>query len=232
MDRQEKWDRRFLGLAQHIASWSRDPSTKVGAVIVDQDYRIISTGFNGFAKGVVDTHERYENRDLKYKMILHAERNCLLFARQSLKGCTLYTWPFATCAVCAAMVIQAGITRCVAPVLPDHLKGRWNDELELAMTMFSEAGVEVSALEGPIAEEPDMHDCDHAQTCGFCRARDGRAQQVYEAIALLRKEFKERCTAPDADNFEREVWAVVERAGVIPFTEIQALREQPKLMED
>lgn len=141
-----KWDIRFLELAKLVAGWSKDPSTKTGAVIVDADRRVVSVGYNGFAKGVDDDPERYANRELKYKMIVHCERNAMLFAERSLKGCTLYTWPFMSCSVCAAMVIQSGVTRCVAPVIPEHLKGRWQEDMALAAQMFAEAGVRLEEI--------------------------------------------------------------------------------------
>jgi len=141
-----KWDERFLDLAKYIAAWSKDPSTRTGAVIVDPDKRIVSVGYNGFPKGVNDSDERYNNRELKYKMIVHCERNALLFAGRSCKDCTLYTWPFMSCSVCAAMVIQSGITRCVAPQMPEHLKERWWDDMSLAATMFTEAGIKLDLV--------------------------------------------------------------------------------------
>src|ERR1700686_4396012 len=96
----DKWDRRFLELAKHIASWSKDPSTQTGAVIVDQKRRIVSVGFNGLAQGVEDKPERLHNRDLKYNMFVHCERNAIIFATQSLAGCTIYVWPFMSCGEC------------------------------------------------------------------------------------------------------------------------------------
>jgi dCMP deaminase len=139
--RKEKWDRRFLEMAKLIASWSKDPSTKTGAVIVDTDNRVVSVGYNGFAKGIDDSPERYNDRELKYKLIVHCERNAILFANKSCKGCTLYTYPFMSCSVCAAMVIQSGITRCVAPECPEHLLERWKDDLDLSKSMFMETYV-------------------------------------------------------------------------------------------
>src|SRR5947209_6370685 len=85
----EKWHRRFLGLAEYVSQWSKDVSTKVGAVILDSDKRVVSLGYNGFARGVMDTAERLNCRDLKYKMIVHAERNAIIFARQDLRKCTI-----------------------------------------------------------------------------------------------------------------------------------------------
>lgn len=138
----EKWDQRLLFLARFIAQWSRDPSTKTGAVIADGK-RVVSVGYNGFAAGVGDNPERYANRELKYKIVVHAERNAVLLSRQPIRGCTLYTWPFASCAPCAAMMIQVGIVRCVAPPLPDHLKERWGEDMKLTEMQYQEAGVQL-----------------------------------------------------------------------------------------
>lgn len=139
----EKWDRRFLALAQHIAQWSKDPSTKTGAVIVDPGNRLVSSGYNGFPRGVNDTPERLENREMKYKIIVHCERNALLFAREPVNGYRLYTWPFMPCAPCASMVIQAGIIEVIAPVSDNS---RWLEDFNLARTLFGEAGVKVKLL--------------------------------------------------------------------------------------
>lgn len=137
------WDKRFLDLAQHVAQWSKDPSTKTGAVIVDSDNRVVSIGYNGLPKGVEDTPERMNNRELKYQLTVHCERNAIIFAKQPLNGCTLYTWPFMSCSVCAGMVIQAGIKRCVAP---KELPERWVDSCNLAVKIFNEAGVKVDLI--------------------------------------------------------------------------------------
>lgn len=138
-----KWDLRFLALAQHIAQWSKDPSTKTGAVIVDDAQRIVSVGYNGLARGVVDSEARLADRETKYKMVIHCERNAMLFAARPMTGSVLYTWPFMSCAPCAAMVIQVGIRRVVAPASDNP---RWVEDFALARAMFLEAGVEVSEL--------------------------------------------------------------------------------------
>lgn len=138
-----KWDKRFLELAEHIAQWSKDPSTKVGAVIVDDQRRIISTGYNGFARGVRDIDERLTNRDQKLDMIVHGEINAIVFAREPLCGTTLYTWPFMPCSRCAAIVIQAGIKTVCAPYCDTV---RWQKSFELTKEMFAEASVELNLL--------------------------------------------------------------------------------------
>ncbi len=138
-----KWDSRFLDLAKHISQWSKDPSTKVGAVVTDTNHRIVSVGYNGFPIGVEDTDERYNDRELKYKMIVHAERNAILFAREDLKGETMYTWPFGPCPQCAGMVIQSGISHVVFPATSNP---RWFDDIELSKKMLREAGVIVTEV--------------------------------------------------------------------------------------
>jgi dCMP deaminase len=139
-ERLTKWDKRFLELAKLVASWSKDPSTQTGAVITDDNLRVVSLGYNGLARGVEDSDVRLNNRDLKYKIIVHCERNAIIFAQRDLKGCTLYTHPFMSCSVCAAMVIQTGIKRVVAPRSDNP---RWVDDFKLSEMMFKEAGVEV-----------------------------------------------------------------------------------------
>jgi dCMP deaminase len=150
--RQLKWDLRFLQLAKLVSSWSKDPSTQAGAVIVDPDGRVVSLGYNGFAKGVDDSTERYADRELKYRMVVHAEINAILFAeRDRLEGATLYTQPFMCCSRCASQVIQSGITRCVAPQLPAHLEERWGEDIKLSKQMFDEAGVQLDIVD-PVEE--------------------------------------------------------------------------------
>jgi dCMP deaminase len=134
-----KWDKRFLDLALFISGWSKDPSTRCGAVIT-RGNRIISLGFNGFPSGVHDDG-RLEDRETKYKMVLHAEDNALLFAKQDLTGCTIYTQPFPPCSRCAGKIIQSGITKVIAPTESPELWNRWRDDLTLASDMFREAGV-------------------------------------------------------------------------------------------
>ena len=134
------WHERFLKLAEHIADWSKDPSTKVGAVIVDHNRRIISTGYNGFPIGVEDLDERLHKREIKYEMIVHGEINAITFAKQDISGTTLYTWPFMPCSRCAGIVIQAGITAVVAPYNDNP---RWQQSFELTEKMFKEAGVQL-----------------------------------------------------------------------------------------
>ena len=139
---------RFLELAKLVASWSKDESTRVGAVIVDEDRRIVSTGYNGFPRGVADSPELLANREVKYKLIVHAETNALLFAKRDLTGCTMYTWPFMSCAQCAGKIIQAGITMVVSV---ENDNPRWAADFELSKSMFTQAGVTLVLYPAPMA---------------------------------------------------------------------------------
>jgi len=140
-----KWDNRFLELAKLVGSWSKDPSTQVGAVIVDSNNRIVSIGFNGLPQGVVDSEERLVDREAKYHIIVHAEANALMFANKSVEGCTLYTWPFQPCSRCAGLIIQSGINRVVSVV---HSEERWKKNFSIAYDLLNEAGVKVSLTNG------------------------------------------------------------------------------------
>lgn len=133
----DKWDERFLSMAETVASWSKDPSTGVGAVIVDKDHRVVSLGFNGFPRGIKDD-ERSQDRALKYEMTIHAEVNAILFAKQSLLGCTLYSYPLAPCGRCASVIAQSGISRIVSPVVKEQ---RWLESCGLGKAILEEAGV-------------------------------------------------------------------------------------------
>jgi dCMP deaminase len=137
------WDYRYLSLAKHVAGWSKDPSTKTGAVIT-LDNHIVSVGFNGFARGVDDTPERYENRDIKYKIIVHCEINAMHFASVPLKGATLYTWPFMSCSNCAASVVQNQFKECVAPYSDNP---RWVEAFKLTEMQFKEAGIDLMLVD-------------------------------------------------------------------------------------
>ncbi len=140
------WDTKFLDLAEHISEWSKDPSTKVGAVIVDQNRRIISTGYNGFPVGIMDSFDRYSNRNIKYEMIIHAEANAILFAKQDLHGMAIYTTPLQPCSRCASLIIQSGIKKVVSYSSSEE-NPRWKDNFALAKELFEEAEVELILLQ-------------------------------------------------------------------------------------
>jgi len=158
---KQHWHIRFLELAAHIATWSRDPSKKVGAVIVRPDKTIASLGFNGFPRGVEDNDARYQDKELKRELVTHAEINAIIHAREPLHGYSLYIWPLAPCVRCAAAIIQSGISHVVTVPIKDG--SNWSKTLDLARTMFEEAGVTLTLIDTEIAlpelfVEPDHSD--------------------------------------------------------------------------
>lgn len=136
----DKWDKRFLDLARHVATWSKDPTTKVGAVIVDSKNRVVSLGYNGFPRGVDDSEERYNDRDMKRLFVCHAERNALDNAPGPVEGCTLYC-THCPCNECAKSVIQNGIVKVVTISPEDTLDKFWS--WNITQDMFRESGVDI-----------------------------------------------------------------------------------------
>lgn len=151
----EKWDQRFLELATHIAAWSKDPSTKVGCVVVGADREIRSTGFNGFPRGIDDDEDRLTDRSKKYPLICHAEENAIMHAARigmPLKDCSAYvTWP--PCSRCARSLIQAGVSEVIFPE-GCEIPERWKGDFETSQGMLREAGVRVRSFRN----SPDSDD--------------------------------------------------------------------------
>lgn len=136
---QMRWHSFYIGMAEYVAYKSKDPSTKVGAVIVRPDNTVASIGFNGFPRGVVDTPQRYEDRDFKYAAIVHAEANAILNAREPLTGYRLYA-TFHCCARCASLIVQSGISEVVFDDR-EPIPVRWRSDMDIAETILSEGGV-------------------------------------------------------------------------------------------
>ncbi len=142
------WSSYFLNIAKTVSEKSKDKSTKVGAVIADSNNNIVSVGFNGFPRGVLDLEERYDNRELKYKLIVHSEINALCSAARrgiALDNCTIYlTHP--PCSQCAKALIQAGIRKIVTTKVPEDFQKRWEEDFKLRDLMFKEAQVEMEVV--------------------------------------------------------------------------------------
>lgn len=148
MIQSEKWDRRYLDLAKFVAdSWSKDPSTKVGAVLVNYEHRREFIGYNGFPEGITDSVERYAEREMKYKLVVHAEVNALLKSGTMARGGVLYVYPSFSfppiCNECAKVAIQCGIKEIVGlePDLNDPRVQRWMQAISISKIMFEEAGI-------------------------------------------------------------------------------------------
>ena len=147
-----RWDAHFLELALECARMSKDPSTRVGAIIVGPDREIRSTGFNGFPRGIEDRTERLQDRSTKLLLIVHAEQNAICNAARvgvSLKACALYLaatddtgawWGGAPCTRCTVELIQAGITKVVSWPIREAFS-KWHEDIAFARTLLEEAGV-------------------------------------------------------------------------------------------
>jgi dCMP deaminase len=139
------WDIRFIDLAKFVSEWSKDPSTKVGAVVVARELGAIALGYNGFPAGVEDD-QRLNKKRLKNDMIIHAEQNAMLIAGPQAKGASLYVWGKPICARCAVVIIQAGIERIIAisPETELNRRSKWAMSGRLAMRMFEEVERQVT----------------------------------------------------------------------------------------
>ena len=149
MKRQDylSWDEYFMGIAALSAMRSKDPSTQVGACIVNSDKRILSMGYNGMPRCCSDDVFPWDREgaplDSKYLFVCHAELNAILnCAMGSVRGCTVYTTPF-PCNECAKAIIQAGITEVV--YMSD--KYATTDSTLAAKRMFDTAGVKYRPYE-------------------------------------------------------------------------------------
>jgi dCMP deaminase len=143
----KKWDVRFLELADSIATWSKDPSRGVGAVIVSPLRQVVATGYNGLPRGVEDNPKRLE-RPAKYDLIVHAEMNAIIqCARNGISpvGATIYS-SFSPCIHCTLSIVQAGITRVVTRSRATG-DAHWNSSIEKSIAMFDEVGIEYSVLD-------------------------------------------------------------------------------------
>jgi len=149
----DSWHKRYMGLAAHVATWSKDPSSKVGAVAVNpEDNYVLSIGYNGFPRGIADTQERLEDREKKYPLTVHAEENCIYNATYNgvkLKGSVLYVHGRPICDGCSKAIIQVGISRVIMPssivsnLDPENI---WTIKLKQSLMNFEETGIEVEIL--------------------------------------------------------------------------------------
>ena len=154
-----KWIKRYIDLAKNVAEWSKDPSTKVGAVVVGHHGQILSQGYNGFPRKIRDTDPRLSNREEKYKFVVHAEMNCIYNAclnGVSLKRAELYVYGLPVCHECAKGVIQTGIKKVIA-CYPANIKENWKKSFETTKKMLEEAEVTVLTY-----HEEDISDWDQS----------------------------------------------------------------------
>jgi len=144
-----KWDKRYIGLAKEIAKWSKDPSKQIGAVAIGDKGQVLAQGYNGFPRGIEDTQERYDNREEKYKYVVHAEMNCIYNATYngvSLEGATIYISGLPVCSECAKGLIQVGIKRVVYHTGLDIVPAKWKESNDQTIELFSEADISYERL--------------------------------------------------------------------------------------
>lgn len=146
---QTEWNTRHFELAKQVASWSKDPSKKIGAVAVSKTNRILCTGYNGFPRGFDDSEERYNDRETKYKYVVHAEKNLIYNACWegiTLSGAMVYVWGLPVCSECAKGLIQVGISELILSSQCFDVP-KWNESFELTKELFAEAKIPIKILD-------------------------------------------------------------------------------------
>ena len=138
-----KWRRRFADMAKLVATWSKDPSTQVGAVIFDARRVIVGLGYNGFPRGVRDEVDRYTEKSVKYKLVVHAEANAILNAARSVRECALLVTKF-PCSECSKLIAQSGIINVFCP--EPSTDAPWAEDAQFAKIILSEVDVEVTHI--------------------------------------------------------------------------------------
>jgi dCMP deaminase len=142
----EKWFQRWMGLADEVASWSKDPNTKVGAVIIGSNPRHICFGYNGFPPGIADTEERLNDRELKRMLTQHAERNALDNCTFNAKNGTIVT-TYYPCHECAKSIVSKGIGTVVTRFEATYEEREpWATSTRISRELFAERGVKVIIL--------------------------------------------------------------------------------------
>ena len=141
---KQKWHHRYLSLAKEVSTWSKDPSSQIGAVAVGAKGQVLAQGYNGFPRGIQHSAERLNTRELKYKFVVHAEMNLIYNATYngvSLDGSTVYVHGLPCCSECAKGLIQVGVDQVIMPKMPEDTPQIWQDSFELTAELFKEAKV-------------------------------------------------------------------------------------------
>jgi dCMP deaminase len=145
-----KWYKRYLKLAKEIATWSKDPNTQVGAVVVGSKGQILSQGYNGFPRGISDLSKRLSDRDVKLSLIVHAEMNAIFnasYSGVSLDGSTIFIHGLPACSECAKGIIQVGIKKVVVSKQCIEARPHWNESWNKSKAMFAEAGIAIFVID-------------------------------------------------------------------------------------
>lgn len=137
------WNKRYLSLAKEVSTWSKDPSRKIGAVAVGAKGQVLAQGYNGFPRNIRHSSDRLNNRETKYKFVVHAEMNLIYNATYngvSLDGSTVYVTGLPVCSECAKGLIQVGVQQVIMPTQVDT-PDAWTESFKFTQELFSEAGV-------------------------------------------------------------------------------------------
>ena len=149
--KQRAWDEYFMKIAETVALKSKDPSSQMGCVIVDENKRVVSVGYNGLVQGADESKMTLSERPMKYHFAIHSEMNAVIFAKRDLTGCTIYN-RVATCDNCLKYCLQAGIKRFVYKDLRVHShstdpsKSMTNVETDEAIVRLLSAMPEIETL--------------------------------------------------------------------------------------
>ena len=134
---------KFFAVAEAMQNMSKDPSTKVGAVAIDDNYNILSVGYNGFPRGINDDIPSRFERPEKYQRTVHAEGNVVAQAARKgvvLEGSTLLITSLFPCSNCTVLMIQAGVKRVITSIPNNE---RWVKDAVMSTEMLAEAGIRV-----------------------------------------------------------------------------------------
>lgn len=145
-----KWYKRYLKLAKEVSEWSKDPNTKVGAVVVGSKGQILSQGYNGFPRGIKDSNKRLNDRELKLSLVVHAEMNAIFnasYSGVSLDGSTIFIHGLPACSECAKGIIQVGIAKVVVSKQCIEARPHWNESWKKSLALFEEASVQVFIID-------------------------------------------------------------------------------------
>lgn len=137
------WNKRYLNLAKEVSTWSKDPSRKIGAVAVGAKGQVLAQGYNGFPRNIRHSSARLNDRETKYKFVVHAEMNLIYNATYngvSLDGSTVYVTGLPVCSECAKGLIQVGVQQVIMPTQVDT-PDTWTESFKFTQELFSEAGV-------------------------------------------------------------------------------------------
>ena len=147
-DISKTWKLRYLDLAKQLSSWSKDPSTKVGCVAIGNEGQVLSQGYNGFPRNVLDSEERYLDKETKYNYIVHAEMNCIYHASingVSLLNSHLFVYGLIICHECAKGIIQVGIKKVYMKKYK-QIPEKWEKSFLLTKQLFKEGGVDYEEI--------------------------------------------------------------------------------------